>query len=68
MDKFYGFDLGDAESAVARLKKNDDTLPEILPVNDEKSFITAYALKNDGQLIIGEGACYEANTASRAGS
>lgn len=65
MDKFYGFDLGDAESAVARLIKGGDPLPDILPVFDEKSFITAYALKNDGQLIVGEGACYEANTVKR---
>ena len=58
MDRFYGFDLGDAESAVARLDKKDQTAPEILPINDAKSFITAYAKLNDGSLMIGEGACY----------
>ena len=58
MDRFYGFDLGDAESAVARLNKKDQTVPEILPVHDAKSFITAYAQLKDGTLLIGEGACY----------
>ena len=33
-------------------------MPEVLSVQDAKSFITAYAATNDGQLLIGEGACY----------
>ena len=40
MDRFYGFDLGDAESAVSRLDKNENDVPEILPVNEAKSFKT----------------------------
>ena len=58
MDRFYGFDLGDAESAVSRLDKNENDVPEILPVNEAKSFISAYALLKDGTLLIGEEACY----------
>ncbi len=58
MEKFYGFDLGDAESAIARLTKGDTGVPELLSINDVKSFITAYALQRDGSLIIGESACY----------
>ena len=58
MEKFYGFDLGDAESAVTRLEKNKDTVPQVLSINDVKSFITAYAMLRDGRLIIGEEACY----------
>ena len=58
MDRFYGFDLGDAESAVTRLDKNVNNVPLVLTVNEAKSFITAYALLRDGTLLIGEGACY----------
>ena len=58
MNTFYGFDLGDAESAVTRIRKDENTVPELIPVNDAKSFITAYALLKDNRLIIGEGACY----------
>ena len=65
MEKFYGFDLGDAESAVARLNKENQDVPEVLLVADAKSFITAYALKKDGSLIIGEKACYEPEVTSR---
>ena len=57
MDKYYGFDLGDAESAVSLLKKEDKGEPEVLELNEQKSFITAYALLRDGTLIIGENAC-----------
>lgn len=58
MDRFFGFDLGDAESAVARLNKEDQVTPEMLTVVDEKSFITAYAQLSSGELLIGEKACY----------
>ena len=65
MDRFYGFDLGDAESAVARLSKESHEAPEILSVAEAKSFITAYALSKDGQLLVGEKACYEPNVNER---
>ena len=58
MDRFYGFDLGDAESAVARIEKGRQGEPEILPIRDSKSFITAYASLTNGQIEIGESACY----------
>ena len=57
MDKYYGFDLGDAESAVALLDSADAKEPRILPVRDEKSFITAWAKTAGGELLIGEAAC-----------
>ncbi|MBE6129140.1 MAG: hypothetical protein E7185_07680 [Erysipelotrichaceae bacterium] len=57
MDKYYGFDLGDAESAVSCLHK-DGGEPEMCTVQDEKSFITAFAQLKDGQLLVGEKACY----------
>ena len=58
MEKFYGFDLGDAESAVSYLNKEDQPAPEMIAVEDSKSFVTAYAATSDGQLLIGEAACY----------
>ena len=65
MDKFYGLDLGDAESAVALLRSNNQEEPDILPVQDAKSFITAYAMQRDGTMLIGESACYEPSVAKR---
>ena len=65
MDRYYGFDLGDAESAVTRFDKNNDMAPEVLRVNEAKSFITAYALLRDGKLLIGEGACYAPDATKR---
>ncbi len=66
MERFYGFDLGDAESAIARTQQ--DTVPrdpEILQVCDAQSFITAYARLLDGRLLIGESACYNAEATLR---
>ncbi len=65
MNRFYGFDLGDAESAVARLDKNDQLIPDIIPVREMKSFVTAYALLKNGELLIGEGACYDPDALTR---
>ena len=59
MERFYGFDLGDAESAVTRLIRGEDETPRVIPVQEAGSFITAYAMKKDGKLLIGEGACYD---------
>ena len=64
MDLFYGFDLGDAESAVAVLKKSGS--PTILPVRDAGSFITACAILKDGTPLIGENACYHPDAVKRA--
>ena len=65
MDRFFGCDLGDAESAIARLYKEDQVVPEMITVAGEKSFITAYAQLNSGELIIGEKACYADNVNKR---
>ncbi|MBR0462535.1 MAG: Hsp70 family protein [Erysipelotrichaceae bacterium] len=58
MRRFYGFDLGDAESALSLLEKNSEIAPTILEIEGVKSFITAYAALSDGTLLIGENACY----------
>ena len=65
MERFYGFDLGDAESAITRYDKSNDTTPQVLTINEAKSFITAYALLKDGKLLIGEGACYSPDAVKR---
>lgn len=65
MDRFFGFDLGDAESAVARLHKEDQVVPEMLTVVGEQSFITAYAQLASGELLIGEKACYADSVTKR---
>ena len=65
MDWFYGFDLGDAESAGARLEKESRDLPEVLEIREEKSIITAYALLKNGDVLIGEGACYDPDALER---
>ncbi|MBE6045660.1 MAG: hypothetical protein E7221_03055 [Clostridiales bacterium] len=65
MDRFFGFDLGDAESAIARLYKEDQVVPEMISIAGEKSFITAYAQLTSGELLIGEKACYADNVTKR---
>ena len=66
MEKYYGFDLGDAESAVSRLGRGDEGEPAILPVREAGSFITAYAQLDSGELLIGESACYDTHAVKRA--
>ena len=44
MNRFFGFDLGDAESAVSVLSEENPDTPRILPVEGAKSFVTAYAV------------------------
>lgn len=65
MNRFFGFDLGDAESAVSRLDKKDQTSPEIIEVCDARNFVTAYATLRTGELLIGEKACYNAGAVKR---
>ncbi len=65
MNRFYGFDLGDAESAVTRLEKEEQVTPSVIPVAGSGSFITAYATQTNGELLIGERACYAADVVRR---
>ena len=65
MRRFYGFDLGDAESAISLLEKNSEIAPTILEIEGVRSFITAYAALSDGTLLIGENACYAKNAKKR---
>ncbi|MBR1757274.1 MAG: Hsp70 family protein [Lachnospiraceae bacterium] len=65
MERFFGFDLGDAESAVAVLNKGTGTQPEMLKIRDAKSIITAYARLKNQELLIGENACYHPDAVER---
>lgn len=65
MEKFYGFDLGDAESAVSLLVKDGPREPAVLPVSGAGSFITAWARLSDRDLVIGENACYHPDAVER---
>ncbi len=65
MNRFFGFDLGDAECAISFLTDREDGVPVMIPVGDAKSFISAYALLQDGTLLIGEKACYVQNAVKR---
>ena len=66
MERYYGFDLGDAESAVSRLDRGSEGEPVVLPVREARSFITAYAQLESGELLIGESACYDTSAVKRA--
>ncbi|MCR5295584.1 MAG: hypothetical protein K6E30_10520 [Lachnospiraceae bacterium] len=65
MERYFGFDLGDAESAVSVLDTKAMKEPRVLPIRNEKSFITAYAKANSGQLLIGEAACLSPDVSER---
>ena len=65
MERYYGFDLGDAESAITCLAGKREATPEVIPVLDAGSFVTAYAQLPNGELLIGEGACYDTSAVRR---
>ena len=65
MERFFGFDLGDAESAVCVLSGKGEKSPRILPVCGEKSLVTAYASLADKKILIGENACYHPQAVER---
>ncbi len=63
---FWGFDLGDGESAVARTDGETQALPEIVAVDGYRVFITAWALMKSGEVRIGESAAKSAASAIRS--
>lgn len=63
---FWGFDLGDGESAVARTGDTGQTAPEIMEVEGRKVFLTAWALMKSGEVRIGENAARSASAAMRS--
>ena len=65
MEYFFGFDLGDAESAVSILKKGNPEPPQVISVGGSKSFVTAYAMLEDGSLLTGETSCFHPQAVRR---
>ena len=63
---YWGFDLGDGESAIARVSEDRMKMPEIMEVEGNKVFITAWALMKNGEVRIGENAAKAASAASLA--
>ena len=63
---FWGFDLGDGESAVARTGETGQSAPEIMEVEGRKVFLTAWALMKSGEVRIGENAAKSASAAMRS--
>ena len=62
---YWGFDLGDGESAVARVD-GEQGLPEIVEIEGKKVVITAWAVMKNGEVRIGENAARPASTAIRS--
>lgn len=55
---YFGFDLGDGESAVAWLKSTSRTEPQLIELRGRKSVITALASHSERGMFIGEEACH----------
>ncbi len=64
--RFWGFDLGDGESAVAVTEEGSRSLPEIREIDGQKVVVTAWALMSDGSVRIGEHAERAAASAMRS--
>ena len=63
---YWGFDLGDGESTVARVRGEGQSSPETVPVDGSRVLLTAWALMKNGELRIGERAAKSASAALRS--
>ena len=66
MMQYWGFDLGDGESAVARVTGGDSRPPEIMDIDGKKIVITVWAVMPNGEVRIGEAAARAAASAVRS--
>ena len=57
---YFGFDLGDGESAVAWLRPGTRTDPKIIEIRGMKSPVTALGVHPERGVLIGEEACHAA--------
>ena len=55
---YFGFDLGDGESAVAWMRPGKRTEPQMIELRGRKSVITAIGSHKEKGLLIGEEACH----------
>ena len=62
---YWGFDLGDGESTVARVTEALST-PEIVEIDGRKVTITVWAVMKNGEIRIGENAARSASSAVRS--
>ena len=63
--QYWGFDLGDGESTVARVEGHGG-IPEIIEIDGKKVVITAWAVMKNGEVRIGENAARSASAAIRS--
>ena len=66
MMHYWGFDLGDGESALARVSGEGSSYPEIIEVDGKKVTITVWAVMKNGEVRIGENAARSAAAAVRS--
>ena len=64
--QYWGFDLGDGESTIARADGQSRTAPEIVPVDGKRVTITVWAVMRSGEVRIGEAAARSAASAVRS--
>jgi hypothetical protein len=64
--QYWGFDLGDGESAVARVSGGESRFPEIVDVDGKKITITVWAVMPNGEVRIGDSAARSASAAVRS--
>ena len=63
---YWGFDLGDGESTLARVGSTGVSYPEIVDVDGKKVTITVWAVMRNGEVRIGENAARSAASAVRS--
>lgn len=63
---YWGFDLGDGESTLARVDSDGKNYPEIIEVDGKKVTITVWAVMRNGEVRIGENAARSAAAAVRS--
>ena len=63
---YWGFDLGDGESTLARVGSEGKNVPEIVEVDGKKVTITVWAVMRSGEVRIGENAARSASAAVRS--
>ena len=64
--QYWGFDLGDGESAVARVGDRESRVPEIVEIDGKKIVITVWAVMPNGEVRIGDSAARSAAAAVRS--
>ena len=66
MMNYWGFDLGDGESTLARVGSTGVSYPQIIDVDGKKVTITVWAVMRNGEVRIGENAARSAASAVRS--